>query len=199
MAASKAAPAAKSGKFPTFTRPQVDKMDGKSLDKVISGLPHLRELDLDHSTALSPEALIGIKRTVVLHHLLWSLDPKPVTKDHVRCDIELNDGALYTNVGNVVPTNPATQGELRKIIQGQLDRNIIEPSTSQTSATVLLVPKPNGGIRFVVDYRALNNKIKGDAYTLPTVQDALASLSNRKIFTSVDMKEAFWNVPLTAS
>ena len=97
----------------------------------------------------------------------------------------------------MVPTNPSTQKELRNIIQGQLDRNIIEPSTSQTSATVLLVPKPNGGIRFVVDYRALNSKIKGDAYTLPTVQDALASLSNRKIFSSVDMKEAFWNVPLT--
>ena len=127
-------------------------MDGPKLDKAINGLPHLRDLDLGSSTALSPAALIGIKRTVVLHHLLWSVDPKPVHQDQVRCDIELNDGALYTNVGNVVPTNPSTQRELRKIIQGQLDRNIIEPSTSQTSATVLLVPKPNGGIRFVVDY-----------------------------------------------
>jgi hypothetical protein len=62
-----------------------------------------------------------------------------------------------------------------------------------------MVPNPGGGVRFYIDYRALNKAIKPDAYTLPTVQENLAALSGDKYFTCLDMKEAFWSVPLTPS
>ena len=44
VAASRAPPASAASSFPTFTRSQVDAMEGPQLDKAISGLPHLRDL-----------------------------------------------------------------------------------------------------------------------------------------------------------
>jgi hypothetical protein len=48
------------------------------------------------------------------------------------------------------------------------------------------------GDRFVIDYRALNKAVAPDAYTLPAVDDSLASLNGDLFFTSLDVKEAFW-------
>ena len=36
-----------------------------------------------------------------------------------------------------------------------------------------------------------------DAYTLPRVDETAAALKGAKFFTSLDIKEAFWYVPLT--
>jgi hypothetical protein len=68
--------------------------------------------------------------------------------------------------------------------------------TSPSSSTILLVPKPTGGVHFLIDYRALNKAVAPDAYTLPAVDESLASLNGNRYFTSFDMKEAFWTVPL---
>ena len=182
---------------PSYSKQKLEAMTGEELDVVIRTLPHLRDLNLANNEQFTVEGLNALKRIVLQFHTVWSLEPKPVSAGQVECDIQLKPGVTFNNVGHVIPSNPSTQKELRKIIEDQLTRNIIEPSTAPNSSTVLLVPKPHGGIRFCVDYRMLNSKIKGDAYTLPTVQDQLASLSNKKIFSSVDLKEAFWNVPLT--
>ena len=39
---------------------------------------------------------------------------------------------------------------------------------------MVLVPKKGGGIRFAIDYRALNKEIDADAYTLPNMEEALS-------------------------
>jgi hypothetical protein len=94
--------------------------------------------------------------------------------------------------------NPNTRAYLRTVIEDKLKRGIIEPFDAPNSSTVLLIPKANGGgLRFCIDYRALNKAIAPDAYTLPTITENLASLSDNEYFSSLDMKEAFWNVPLT--
>ena len=51
-------------------------------------------------------------------------------------------------------------------------------------------------MRFAIDYRSLNAAIHADSYTLPKVEEALSSLHGSKFFSSLDMKEAFWSVPL---
>ena len=72
--------------------------------------------------------------------------------------------------------NPSVRAELARIIHDMLERGIIEPGTGPYSSTVLLLPKPKGGLRFVLDYRALNACIETDAYTLPQVEEVLSTL-----------------------
>jgi hypothetical protein len=170
----------------------------REIDGAIANNPHLKDLDLTGTGGLmSVEQLTLLKRVVFQHHRLWDTNPKPIPDDTTRCDIRIIDGEHFRSQGRYVPTNPATRKVLRETIESQYHRGIIEPSTAPCSSTVLLVPRPGGGVRFCIDYRALNKVIEPDAYTLPTVQENLAAMSGDNFFSCLDMKEAFWNVPLT--
>jgi hypothetical protein len=54
---------------------------------------------------------------------------------------------------------------LRKILTDLLDKEFIRVSNSAAAAPVLLAHKPGGGVRFCVDYRALNKIIIKDRYS----------------------------------
>ena len=51
--------------------------------------------------------------------------------------------------------------------------------------------KPGGGLRFCVDYRALNAITRGDRYPLPLVRETLRNLAKARWFTKLDVRAAF--------
>lgn len=66
---------------------------------------------------------------------------------------------------------------LRKTLSDHLDKGWIRASSSPGGAPVLFVKKPGGGLRFCVDYRALNAITKKDRYPLPLIKETLRSIS----------------------
>ena len=52
-----------------------------------------------------------------------------------------------------------------------IKRGWIEPSTSSWNSAVLLVPKPNGSLRFCVDFRFLNERTLKDKGNIPFIQE----------------------------
>jgi hypothetical protein len=82
-------------------------------------------------------------------------------------------------------------------VQEQKDRGIIRDSCSPYSSTVLLVPKTDGGVRFCVDFRELNKIVRRDVYPLPRIEDSLAALHGKTLFSSLDIVTVFWQVPST--
>ncbi|KAM4063727.1 reverse transcriptase (RNA-dependent DNA polymerase) [Hirsutella rhossiliensis] len=69
---------------------------------------------------------------------------------------------------------------LRKTLKDLLDRGFIRASSSAAAAPVLFVRKPNGGLRFCCDYRALNAITKRDRYPLPLIAETLQNLAKAK-------------------
>ena len=59
-----------------------------------------------------------------------------------------------------------------------------------------MVGKPDGSQRFCIDFRAVNKVTKIWTYQLPHIDDLLASLSGAKYFTSLDLRAAYWQLPL---
>ena len=58
--------------------------------------------------------------------------------------------------------------------------------------------KKNGGIRFCVDYRKLNDVTIKDSYPLPHIDDSIKALSGAKWFSTLDLKSGYWLVELDA-
>jgi len=55
---------------------------------------------------------------------------------------------------------------IAKEVQRQRDLGVIEPSSAEWAFPVVLVPKPDGTMRFCVDYRQLNEVKIRDVYPL---------------------------------
>ena len=57
--------------------------------------------------------------------------------------------------------------------------------------------KNNGDIRLVADYRRINEKITANAWPIPNMNTAIANLANQAIFSTLDIREAFYGVELS--
>ena len=60
---------------------------------------------------------------------------------------------------------------IREYLQKHLEKGHIRPSTSPAGYPVLFVPKKDGGLRFCVDYRQLNNITIKNRYALPLISE----------------------------
>lgn len=83
---------------------------------------------------------------------------------------------------------------LRKTLTDLLEKGWIRPSNSPAAAPVLFAKKPNGGLRFCVDYRGLNSITIPDRYPLPLFKETLRQLSKARWLTKLDVKSAFHRV-----
>ncbi|KAG0153515.1 hypothetical protein PDIDSM_2168 [Penicillium digitatum] len=77
---------------------------------------------------------------------------------------------------------------------GPLYPMVHSPSSSPAASPVLFVKKPGGGLRFCVDYRALNAITVKDRYPLPLTKETLNNLKGMKFFTKIDIVSAFNNL-----
>jgi hypothetical protein len=67
-----------------------------------------------------------------------------------------------------------------------LQMDVIEPSSGPWSTHVVLILKPDGSIRFFIDYRKLKAVTENDSYALTWVYYCLDSLGEAKFFTKLD-------------
>lgn len=126
----------------------------------------------------------------------------PPHRDGVDHEIKINGEPPY---GPLYSMSRDELLVLRKTLADYLDKGFIRVSSSPAGAPVLFVKKPGGGLRFCVDYRALNKLTVKDRYPLPLIRETLNGISKAKWFTKLDIIAAFHNIrikegdePLTA-
>ena len=81
--------------------------------------------------------------------------------------------------------------ETKRYLLDNLHKGFIVPSQSLFAVLVLFVKKPSGSLRFCIDYHKLNKLTKKNWYPLPLIDKALAQISCAKIFTKLDIRQAF--------
>eukprot|EP00112_Aurelia_sp_Birch-Aquarium-sp1_P019543 Seg4849.1 transcript_id=Seg4849.1/GoldUCD/mRNA.D3Y31 product="putative protein K02A2.6" protein_id=Seg4849.1/GoldUCD/D3Y31 len=62
---------------------------------------------------------------------------------------------------------------------------------------LVITEKPDGSMKICLDPKPLNEAIRREHHRLPTADDVHSKLANKNIFTVIDERHAFWQVPLT--
>ena len=115
------------------------------------------------------------------------------------CHFELKDGvtpvAMRGSRPVAVPLLPRLKDELDELEQ----QGVIEKITAPTAWVhpIVIVPKPNGGIRLCVDFRKLNESIITPKFESMTPFQAVRTIPpGMRYFTVVDALKGYHQVPL---
>ena len=84
--------------------------------------------------------------------------------------------------------------EMKTYIRDNTANGFIRPSKSPAAAPVMFVPRPDGKLRLVVDYRGLNKVTVKNRFPLLLIPEMLDRLYLAKIFTKIDLRNAYHQV-----
>ena len=85
---------------------------------------------------------------------------------------------------------------IEKYVKDMLEVGVIQPSESPWAACPVLVNKPDGSVRWCVDWRGLNAVTVKDSYPMPRVDECLEAMEGASWFCSMDLQHGYWQIPL---
>ena len=78
-----------------------------------------------------------------------------------------------------------------------LDKDIIEPIVhSDWASPIVPVLKKNGKIRICADFKYLNSQLNIEKYPLPKLEEMLSVVGDNKVFSKLDLENAYLQVPI---
>ncbi|KAI2642995.1 Transposon Ty3-I Gag-Pol polyprotein [Labeo rohita] len=135
----------------------------------------------------SPTAWPKTKRTTVSHK-------PPEATNVIEHDIRTAPGVIVRQRPYRVPE--ARRQAIEDEISEMLKLGVIEPSRSVWSSPIVMVPKPDGTLRFCNDFRRLNQVSEFDSYPMPRVDKLLERLGRAQFISTLDLTKGYWQVPL---
>ena len=61
----------------------------------------------------------------------------------------------------------------------------------------MLVPKKNGKLRLVIDYRQLNKQTINSCCPIPSIGEIFDTLEGSELFSTIDISWGFYQLPMT--
>ena len=122
-----------------------------------------------------------------------SLGRYPKRKFH----LELKEGATPYHCKSPYPVPSYNMPVLKQELDRQCQLGILEKcQESEWGMPLLVIPKKDGAIRTVDDFRELNKQLKRKQYPLPRIQDIFHRRKGYKYFTKLDLTLCYYNYEL---
>ena len=145
---------------------------------------------------LSKEQRERVRKLFHKYHNVFSLTPvTPNMSSLPPHRIELREGSRPVS-SRPHHLSPEKRETMRKIVKEYRETGITRPSTSEFSAPMLLVRKPDGSWRYVVDYRKLNEITIPDRFPLPRLDEILDAMGGAEWFSGMDLATGFLQIPV---
>jgi hypothetical protein len=107
-----------------------------------------------------------------------------------NCTTDLEEGAQppFEPIYNLSQDKLAT---LHEYIEENFKRGFIQHSKSQVSVPIFFIKKKDDSLRMCVDYCGLNQLTIKNQYPLPLISRLLDQLNHGKVYTKIDLREAY--------
>ena len=96
-----------------------------------------------------------------------------------------------------IPLKAKVIEELSRMEEMGVISKVEEPT--EWCAVMVVVPKKNGAVRICIDLKPFNTSVRRDIHPLPKVDDTLAQLTGARLFSKLDAKNGFWQIPLSSA
>src|SRR5436190_8014902 len=73
---------------------------------------------------------------------------------------------------------------------------IYRNGNSRWASPVLVVKKPEGGFRMVIDFREVNARTQATGWPMPQLDAVVVRMNKSKYFLKLDLFKGFWLLPL---
>ena len=111
-----------------------------------------------------------------------------------ECNIELTDDIPFRVEAYPVPYT--LKKEMDKEVSEMMKADIIESSVSEYASSPVVVRKPDGSVRYCIDFRKLNAKTVFDAEPVPNQEVILNRMGGDNFISRLDLTKGFWQVPI---
>ena len=101
-----------------------------------------------------------------------------------------------TSLSASLSHTPSHQEEATKLLNELLEAGIIEYSCSSWQSPALVIKKPAGGLRLVLDYRQLNQIIDRQPAEVPKLQQLTDHMAGNQLFSVMDAASGYYSIPL---
>ncbi|KAG0862669.1 hypothetical protein G6F16_012356 [Rhizopus arrhizus] len=137
-----------------------------------------------------------IQAVLLLYPTLYNDEEvQTITNAPVSHRIDTGDANPIVRKGRRL--SPKESSVVENEVQKLLKRGVIRISNSPWSCSPpIVIPKPDGTNRFVNNFRALNAITRKDKFPLERMEDLLDKISGSKWFTVIDLKSAYWQIPI---
>lgn len=129
-----------------------------------------------------------------IQNLIDQYKPNKTNKSEIELKLQLEDDTPVVRRPRRLSYHEKQIVE--KQIKEWISEGVVKPGNSQYASTVTLAKKKDNSDRVCLDFRAVNKKIVKDRYPLPLIEDVLDALQGARVFSTIDLKNGFFHVPV---
>ena len=147
---------------------------------------------MTHLTPIQQQLLLALLKR---HEVLFDGQLGTWKGDPVQ--IELKEGAVPYHA-RAFPVPHIHEATMKKDLDRLESIGVLtKVNRSEWAAPTFIVPKKDGRVRFVTDFRKLNKQIKRSPYPLPHIKDMLLKVSHFTYATALDLVMGYYNITVS--